>query len=276
MGNTASQSIGNYLTNNATYTQIISSHLDAHNKTGVNVVNTNNKSVSVGKGGKLDCENLQAGQKVTNNETIAQSINSNLAQQMSAQLRNTAQADVKNALDQMQKNDPISGFANKTKQEVMTMVTNNINNTLKTENFLKLVNETLSSTVNENKMTLEVLGEITGKTCDFTQGIANTIAVTNVLSSVGKQFSEGDAANKFFDATSGKLSQEQTGVVGTVTGAISDFFAKIGQLGLILIIGGALFVFLVIAIITALIFFRGGGKEALQTVAQNPQLLRRY
>ena len=290
MGNT-NQKLENYITNNVKYSQVISSTLNLKNTSDTNVINV--QSFKIQNGGsqmcccetataegdcvqfyptsdcaqaQINCPNINIGQTINNNIRVVQQIDSQFTQQLAAQLQTIAQADIANAIEQMQQADPTSAFA-KASQEILNNVTNEIDQRINVENVSNIVNNVLTNIYNAQTQTINNCGVITGEMCDFSQDIYTTILVQNILSAVANQFSDATATNDLYTKVTTDMSQSQTGVVGSIAGAISGLFESLGSLALILIIGGGLVIFIIIAVIVALVFFKGGGKEIAQQAA---------
>lgn len=289
MGN-SQQKLENYITNSVTYSQVISSTLNLKNASDTNVIGV--QSFKIQNGGsqmcccqtataegdctsfypssectpaKIDCPNISVGQTVTNDIKIVQQIDSQFTQQLAAQLQNTAQADVANALDQLQKVDPTTWQS--ISQDSINDVKNEIDQRINVDNVSNIVNNVITNLYNAQTQTINNCGVITGDACDFSQNIANTVTVQNILTSLANQFSDATATNDLYNKVQTSMSQTQEGALATVSDAISNFFSSLGEFALAFLIGGGIFVFILI-IVFVFIFFRGGGKEALQKVTE--------
>ena len=68
--------------------------------------------------------------------------------------------------------------------------------------------------------------------CDFSQNIANTVTVQNILTSLANQFSDATATNDLYNKVQTSMSQTQEGALATVSDAISNFFSSLGEFAL--------------------------------------------
>jgi uncharacterized membrane protein len=269
MGAQASQTLKEYVTNNVNYQQTVSSTLHLDNSTTINAINMNSTIIDNGDARRccsiihgedvtilpgcsaadatINCSSFQIGQTINQEVDVVQEIDSEYAQQLSTALQNTTQSDIANALDQLQENDLLSGFGNKTKQQIETDITNNINTTLNTNTVIDIVNSITANSRNENNTTLYNCGLITGENCNIDQNISTKIVAQNILSSVADLAQNNSQINDFYTKLNNILSQKQKGEAATIADAIAAFFST--ELGIILIIVGAIFIFIIIVVI---------------------------
>ncbi len=272
MGNTSSQSLKQYITSNANYTQNVSATLNLQNSSTINSTNMNDINISAGTSaeccckeyglnsgkckttwppnmcppGSIQCKELKIDQTAESNAMAIQQINSEFAQQLSTQLQNTAQADITNALDQLQQNDLISGVFNQSRQHVETEITNNINTTLNSDTVMHIVNSSVVNSVNANKTSFVICGDLIGDQCEFSQNASSKVVIHNILSSIGDLTQNNKEINDFYSKINDALTNKQQGVVGTIGDIFNKFYDTFGRIGIFFMIGGAIVLFILI------------------------------
>ncbi|KKL91430.1 hypothetical protein LCGC14_1894760 [marine sediment metagenome] len=299
MGNSSSQTLKQYLTNNVNYTQSVSATLRLQNNSTITSVTVN--KIDIENGGPQCCDFIDAegnpirnrdgtvatipgctGQAILNcegkglhitqiagNDTnVVQEVSSEFAQQLSTQLQNTAQADITNALDQLQQNDLFSGAFDSSRQDVETNITNNINTTLSSNTVLNIVNSAVVNSKSENNTQIINCGIITGDGCNFDQDASTKVLVRNILTSIGDLTQSDAQINDFYTKLNNALTNKQEGIVGTIATVFNNFFEMLGRAGLLILIGGAVVVFILVLLIVAFIFFRKHGVAPMPPTQQ--------
>lgn len=259
MGNSTSQSVKNYVTNSTEYSQITREELELANKADVSTYNMQNFKLLNGTGctnpsaAQINCDNLNITQKIDQKVDIVQEIDSNVAEKMANKLNAQAQTDIKAAMDQLQELDPgwFGEVMNSSRQELETKVKNSVKNSVTSETVMSITNEVLSTTINEQDETVSNCGIISGKNCNMGQEIANTVTVSNILSSIVDKVSENETTSDFYTKATEKLSQEQEGTVGSVMDFLKEF-------KWFFIIGGIIFGLLLFAFVAYKLFGSGG------------------
>lgn len=225
MGNSTSQTVKNYVTNSTEYNQIMKQALTNTNTADVSTYNLQNMTVEIGSGAELDCENVDFSQKITENVTVVQNLDSKAAETLANSLQAAADNDIETAADQLQELDPgwFGEIGNSSKQEAITKVKNAVKNTVSSENVMTITNEILTKTINEQNKTFTINGKISGKMCNFSQDIVGNVLVQNILSSVSERVSENETISDFFNKSKITASQEQEGTVGSVMDVLKEF-----------------------------------------------------
>jgi hypothetical protein len=273
MGNSSSQDLKNYLTNDVNYQQTVTATLNLQNKSTINSTAINDFSLQnggpdccveydkdgkkvgtlpncTGTGATIKCEGgLNIDQSIKSSTTAVQSVSSKFAQQLSTQLQNTAQADIANAVKQLQE-----GFFgnNESNQEVENRIVNKINTTLNSDTVLNIVNSMVINSVNKNTANIVNCGEMSGESCNFTQDITVQILTQNILNSIGDLVQNNQEINDFYNKINNQVSSEQKGLAAL----FAQIFAALGEFGLAIIIGSGVLLFILILIIVVALFFR--------------------
>ena len=260
MGNTSSQSLKQYITSNVNYTQNVSATLNLQNSSTINSTNMNEINISAGTSaeccckeyalnsgkckttwppnmcppGSIQCKELKIDQTAESNAMAIQQINSEFAQQLSTQL---------------QQNDLISGVFNQSRQHVETEITNNINTTLNSDTVMHIVNSSVVNSVNANKTSFVICGDLIGDQCEFSQNASSKVVIHNILSSIGDLTQNNKEINDFYSKINDALTNKQQGVVGTIGDIFNKFYDTFGRIGIFFMIGGAIVLFILILLL---------------------------
>jgi hypothetical protein len=204
----------------------------------------------------MNCKNFTIGQSISSNVNVINSVDSSYTQNLASKIQETASNQISDTLKNAQTNDLLSGFGNKSKQDIEDTINNSLKVVLTKEVVTNIVNSAVATQNMENKSQILNCGTFgTPDTdCTFDQNIAINLLVNNILSSIANVVSNdatlADYANKLLVVA----EQEQTGPIGA-------FFKAIGTIGIVIIsiIAGVIFLIMIVGLFLLL---RGSGGSS--------------
>lgn len=261
MGQTASQTLENYVESNNEFKAIVKNNLEAGNRTSISSTNANLIDIQVGH--EMCCPknppcipppflncNLDVSQSIGSTINITQSMDASTVTTMMNELISKMAADLDNKLDQVQKNDPLA-IANSVKQDIRNKIIQNVRSELNLETSMDLVNEVLINTYNSNTFKINMCsGTIgTGGTCKIDQNITTEIYVKNILSAIANTAASNKQVSDFYAKVTNAASQKQEGAIATLADMLTSMVQSLGAFGISLILLPiALIIFIVIGV----------------------------